>query len=88
MKLFSIRDHKADGFNRPFVSATRNTAMREVSAGLRSDTTMANYAQDFTLHEIGDFDSGTGRLSCESTHPYHLCDIKDLVEKEPDANES
>lgn len=80
MIMFSIRDQKSDGYNRPFFSATRATAMREVSLGLRDDSPMSVYAQDFKLFEIGEFDPHTGIVTCEPIHPYHVCDVGELIE--------
>ncbi len=80
MIMFSIRDQKSDGFNRPFFSATRATAMREVSLGLRDDSPMSVYAQDFKLFEIGEFDPTSGVVTCEVSHPHHVCDVSELVE--------
>lgn len=88
MRMFSIHDHKAQAYNRPFFSATRATAMREVAVGLQNDQAMTVYATDFTLHEVGEFDPNTGRIVCEPEHPHHVCDIRELVELEEPSDET
>lgn len=80
MHLFSIRDLKAEGFNRPFCSQTRQTAMREVAAGLGKDEAMSRFAADFSLWEIGTFNKENGRLT--SQEPHHVCDIFELLSNE------
>lgn len=77
MKIYSIKDMRAEGFNRPFFSQTRATAMREVQSGLMQDSAMANFASDFSLYELGEFSTSTGRLTAQD--PYHVCDISELL---------
>lgn len=80
MNIYSIQDLKAESFNRPFFSATRSTAMREIQLGLRNDESMSVFAPDFALWEVGSFDPHTGHI--ESQTPYHVCNVQDLAEKE------
>lgn len=80
MKLFSIRDSKALGYNRPFCSETEGTACREVATGLRNDNNMIEFASDFALYEIGDFAQESGKLLVDDEHPKFITEIGSLVE--------
>lgn len=74
--ILSIRDSKAEAYNRPFFSQTRGTAMREVQAGLAQDQTMSSFANDFSIYEIGEFNIITGTIT--PTEPIHVCNVSDL----------
>lgn len=80
MKIYSIQDTKSEGFNRPFFSQTRYTAMREIKLGLKNDESMAQFADDFKLWEIGDFDPASGTIDAKT--PEVICSVNDLVDKE------
>ncbi len=78
MKAFSVRDLSAEGYNRPFFSLTPATAMRELASGLKQDSNMANFASDFSLFEIGEFDTKTGEL-IPLEKITKLCEIAELL---------
>ncbi len=78
MKIFAIRDLKADGFNRPFPSSTRGTAMREISVGLLKDEQMQVFAEDFALFELAEFQPESGHGTWHDS-PLHVIDISELV---------
>ena len=78
MKIFSIRDARAEGYNRPFFALTRAMAIREIQAGLSEDIPMAKFASDFSIWEIGSFDSSTGHV--EGCEPHHLIEVGELVD--------
>lgn len=84
MHIYSIQDIKAEGFNRPFFSATKFTAMREISLGLRKDESMNIFAPDFALWELGTFDAASGKIMAHN--PVIVCQVSDLTEKEDDAS--
>lgn len=77
MQMFSIRDSKSEAFNRPFFSATRFTAMREVQLGLKNDSAMATYAEDFELFHIADFDPINGEVVTDK--PDLVCPVSELI---------
>lgn len=80
MKIFSLLDMKAQGFNRPFCSKTRATAGREIATGINNDPIMATNAGDFAIYEIGRFDPETGRIYAEKD-PVHVIDVIELLEE-------
>lgn len=83
--ILSIRDSKAEAFNRPFFSQTRATAMREIQNGLEQDKQMKSFAFDFSIYEIGSFDITNGHIT--SIEPHHVCNVIDLITEEPDGPE-
>ncbi len=80
MKIFSIRDQRAEAYNRPFFSLTRAMATREIQAGLEKDPQMIGFADDFAIFEIGEFDTDTGKI--EPCDPYHVIEVRELIPKE------
>lgn len=72
LKMFSIRDSKAEIFNPPFFA-------RSYGEGLRHFQTLTNdpkatvhlYPSDFDLYYIGEYDDLTGKLKSNDT-PQHL----------------
>lgn len=78
MKFYSIHDTAVNGFNHPFQSQTRATAMRELSHRLKSDELMLDYSKDFKLYECGDFEPTTGVLT-GLAEPLFVCDIAELI---------
>lgn len=82
LQLFSIRDTKAEAFNRPFTSQNPAMAMREIQTAVnQSDNPMKTYAEDFALYLVGEFDEQTGNLT-GMMEPHHICSILDLVNKD------
>jgi len=66
---------------RPFFSVNPQVAMREISATLRKgETQMSEYAEDFSLYYIGEFNEARGTIQ-GLEHPDHLCRIADLSPK-------
>jgi len=86
VKIFSTHDKKAQGYGLPFASQNRHTAMRMLSSQLKGDSVMANYANDFTLYEIGEYNVETGELVGHEQH--HVCEIADLIEEPHGKDES
>lgn len=63
MKLFAVRDVKADAFGAPVSLQTRGLALRgfrDVCA--RGESDMARYPSDYMLYELGEYEPNTGRL--------------------------
>lgn len=87
MKMFSIRDIKAEGFSLPFFSENAHTAMRELSTRLKSDQVMSKYAEDFDVFESGVFNQETGLPEPYGDQPHHVISVRELLEI-PDDNSS
>ncbi len=77
MNVFEILDTKAEGFQVPFFSLTRATAMRTLSMGLQKDAMLRDYSQDFSLYLTGSWDQASGRI-VGLPDPIHVCDVKEL----------
>lgn len=63
MKLFAVRDVKADAFGAPHSIATKGLALRgfaDTCADERSE--FAKYPDDYMLYEIGTYDPNSGQL--------------------------
>lgn len=64
MKLFAVRDVKADAFGAPQTISTRGLALRgfaDACADSRSE--FAKYPDDYSLYEVGTYDPNTGMVS-------------------------
>lgn len=64
LKIYSVYDSKANTWGQPFTSPTRGQAMRgwdQVTNDEQSE--IAKYPEDFSLFEIGEFDTEKGALS-------------------------
>lgn len=88
MKMFSIRDLKAEAFNEPFFNLTPAMAMRRIQMSLQSpESQMKIFAPDFAIYQIGEFDQVTG-LVTGIPDPHHLIEIVDLIKDIPSAHPS
>lgn len=78
MKIYSIRDHKAECFHRPFITMNEQEALRNLyQVAMDKDTLFAHYPQDFALYYLGEFDEKDGKLNPEN--PVHVTDILNLI---------
>ena len=64
LKAFSVVDSKPGVFSPPFFLQSTGLAIRQFT-DLANDekTTVSRYPEDFSLHEIGQFDDQSGTLS-------------------------
>ena len=61
--FFAIYDRKSETFDTPFPAPSIATAERMFHKAVNKDGTDYNlYAADFSLHQVGAFDVGTGRM--------------------------
>jgi len=73
MKLFSIRDIKAEGYNTPFTQSTFGLAERAFKEAANDpNSQIAKNKEDFSLYHIGDFNHKTGELT-PVIPPQHIC---------------
>lgn len=78
MRIFSVRDAKAETYMTPFF--LRNTAMAIRSftdAVLDESTPIGKYPEDYALFEIGGFDEFTGEVEVQL--PYCVCKAFDVI---------
>lgn len=88
MKVFSVRDMKAEAFLQPFFSPTLGAALRAFDdACQKTDSPFYNHPSDFVLYEIGSYDDHDGRLEALPTVTM-LGVASDFVKKNGDARPS
>lgn len=72
LKVFSIRDAKAEVFNTPWFKGTHGEAERDFRAAVNDQQTSLNkFPEDFDLYYLGDYDDHTGVFQSLDT-PQHL----------------
>lgn len=73
MKMFAIRDVKAEGYNTPFFQPTFGLAERAFKDACQDEkTTLAKHPEDYSLYYLGEFDQTSGQMKIEDT-PKHVC---------------
>ena len=64
VKVFSVRDEKANSFGQPFFAVNDNIARRMFSDLVEDPKSMvARHPDDFKLYSLGEFDDNSGELS-------------------------
>ena len=82
MKIFSIKDTKAEAYLRPFFAANAAVAIRDLERAMTDPQSgLSHYPEDFILFEIGYFDELVGEIEPET--PKSICKLIDL-KREPD----
>lgn len=84
MKIYAVKDVKAETFNNPFFQKNDITALRALSLEVnRADpgNVVYTHPQDFDLYELGDYDPDTGEIT--SISPVLVANGRTLVNKEP-----
>lgn len=72
LKVYSIRDAKAEIFNTPFYQKTHGEAERNFRAVCNDDkSTIFQYPEDFDLYYIGEYDDIDGTFDSLDT-PQHI----------------
>lgn len=70
MKVFSLFDLKAESFNIPFFSDNNDTAIRSFVKLMQTDSSVRQFAADYQLFELGEFDQEKGIVACT---PVEVC---------------
>lgn len=84
LKMYSIRDQKADIFHPPHFQKTHGEAERNFKTLVNDPKSQpALYPEDFDLYYVGDYDDNTGKVTPLDT-PQHI--IKAVQLKTPDTN--
>lgn len=69
LKVFAVRDNKAEAFLNPFFMPTRGMAIRAMTDLLREQqNNIARYPDDFVLYELGTWDDAEGTIRMHGTH--------------------
>lgn len=80
-KSFAVFDSKSGLYSHPFHTHNNLTALRQFESDVHRDGTPLNkYPQDFTLHEIGEYDDKSGIMK-PLTAPVHIGSALDYVQR-------
>lgn len=72
MKVFAIRDGKAEIYFPPFFQKTHGEAERSLRELMRDESSMvAKYPEDYDLYFLGEYDDQSGKMSLQDT-PQHV----------------
>lgn len=64
MKLYAVRDIKAECYGAPMSIATKGLAVRSFcDAAVRPDSDLSRYPEDYMLFEIGEYDTCSAKLT-------------------------
>lgn len=70
LKVYSVFDRAVGDYGRPFFEISRGSALRAFSDIAKDETSaIGKHPQDFTLFELGDYDTSNGTFSLLAT-PY------------------
>lgn len=74
MKLFTVYDSKARIYGKPFCAESSVEAIRSWMQICKSeDSQFAQFPDDFSLYEIGEYNNETAKIS--QSEPHHLSDV-------------
>ena len=63
-KIFTVYDSKVESFQSPFSATHKGYALRDFERVANDPkTAIGEYPADYTLFEIGEFDTATGKLT-------------------------
>lgn len=84
LKIFVIKDTKANIYHTPFFNRSNEVAMRMVGATANDESSLLNqYPQDYELQCIGHFDDTSGKiLPLDETETTFVTNIYSLIKKE------
>jgi len=72
LKMFAIRDSKAEFYNQPFFQKTHGEAERNFrSLATDEKSQISKYPEDFDLYYLGEYDDQTGQMNPQKT-PQHI----------------
>lgn len=79
--IYSVYDSKAQAYMQPFFSHNDSVAIRACGHAANTEGhDFANYAEDYILFGLGEFDETTGKI--EPTDPRSICGIHTLIRKD------
>lgn len=79
-RIYSVYDEKAEDFSPPFFQQNDRLAMRMLQEGMKGNSMLGAYPEDFKLYCLGEFNSGTGKVVGIEL-PKLVCIVKDLTNK-------
>jgi len=82
LKMYSIRDQKAEVFNTPFFQKTHGEAERNFhTAANDPQTSLSKYPEDFDLYYLGEYDDNSGRTKPLDTPQHMLKAVQAITNK-------
>lgn len=82
LKMYTIRDQKAEIYNAPFFQKTHGEAERSFRTTVGdSQTTLNKFPEDFDLYYLGEYDNNTGQFEPNET-PKHIMKAIDCLKQE------
>lgn len=79
LKIYSIRDAKAEIYNAPFFQKTHGEAERNFTQLVNDEkSTVAKFPEDFDLYFLGTYDDNTGKVQPLDT-PQHMLKAINIV---------
>lgn len=79
LKMYCVRDSKAEIYNNPFFSITHAEAERTFQSAVRDPKTkVGQYPEDFDLYYVGTYDDNTGKIM-PTDSPQHIVKGINLV---------
>lgn len=83
LKVFSIRDAKAEVYNQPFFKKSHGEAERDFQELVKDEKSwISKYPEDFDLYFVGIYDDQTGLFKSLDT-PQHLHKAISFKTKQP-----
>lgn len=82
LKMYTIRDQKADAYNPPFYKKTHGEAERDFTELVRDEKSMVSkYPEDYDLYFCGTYDDQTGLVESLKT-PQHIAKAISLINRQ------
>lgn len=79
LKVFAVRDVKADAFGSLICVSTQGLATRSfLDACLNPQSPMAQYPEDYSLYELGEYDPNSGSVIGHKL-PVLICTASELL---------
>lgn len=79
LKVYSVKDAKAEVFNQPFMAMTPGQAERQFETLCNDEKSFVNkYPKDYDLYYLGTWDDSTGKYKPLDA-PQHVVDAVSLV---------
>lgn len=73
LKIYSIRDTKAEVFHPPFFQKSHGEAERSFSELLRDEKSLIyKYPEDYDLYYLGNYDDQTGKITPNNSPEHQL----------------
>lgn len=82
--IFSIKDSKTGGFDKPFSAAHVEQVIRSLKSSFSSPRPGDNYnefPEDYSLWMVGEFNQSTGEITPCDSHVINFIDIKNSLMK-------